>query len=263
MREDLSKDLLPTHGEAIDPVEMARRDQRKTLPKRFYKQASVELREGVYMLLLDGRPAHTPGRNKLALPREDAALLLAAEWQAQGEWIDPGTMPVTRIVNSALDGVSREIEAVRDEIVRYAGSDLVCYRATEPEALVQAQTELWDPVLAFAREQLGASMVLAEGILYVAQPEAALAAVRHAVAELPAPVPLACLHVMTTLTGSTLISLALVRGAMDVEAAWAASHADEDFQIRIWGTDHEAEARRARRWADMRAAADLLAALTG
>lgn len=263
MREDLFKELLPTHGEAIDPVEMARRDQRKTLPKRFYTQAHFDLREGAHALLLDGKPAKTPGRNMLALPTETAARLVAAEWQMQGEQIDPATMPVTRIVNSGLDGVAREVDSVRAEIVKYAGSDLVCYRAAEPEGLVQSQALLWDPVLEFAREDLGARLVLAQGVMFAEQPDHALSAIRGAVDEVEGVLALACLHVMTTLSGSALLALAVARGKMSVEAAWAAAHADEDFQIRVWGADSEALARRERRWAEMKAAADLLKAVQG
>jgi chaperone required for assembly of F1-ATPase len=150
---------------------------------------------------------------------------------------------------------------VRDEVVKYAGSDLVCYRAAEPEGLVQTQALLWDPVLDFARADLGARLVLAEGVMFVDQPDHAIAAVRRAVEEVDGAIALACLHVMTTLTGSALIALAVARGAMSAEAAWAATHADEDFQMRIWGADSEALARRERRWAEMKAAADLLAAV--
>jgi chaperone required for assembly of F1-ATPase len=263
MREDLSKDLLPTHGENIDPVEMARRDQKKALPKRFYAQAHFDLRDGGHVLLLDGKPARTPGRKTLSLPTEAAARLVAEEWQAQAELIDPATMPVTRIVNSALDGVANEMDAVRAEITRYAGSDLVCYRASEPEGLVQAQALLWDPVLEFARHDLGARMVLAEGIMFAQQPDHAMAAVARAVEEIEGAIPLAALHVMTTLTGSTLIALAIARGKLDVEAAWAAAHADEDYQMRIWGADAEALERRARRWTEMKSATDLFFAARG
>lgn len=262
MREDLFKALLPTHGEPIDPVEMARRDLRKNLPKRFYKNASIERRPEGFALLLDGRPARGPAKTLLALPTEAAALALAAEWQAQGETIDPACMPITRIVNSALDGVAREVEAVRAEIVKYAGSDLVCYRASAPEGLAQSQAALWDPVLDYARHDLGARMALAEGIVFAEQPDHALAAVSRAVEALPAPVPLACVHVITTLTGSALMALAFARGGMEAEAVWAAAHADEDYQMRIWGADSEALARREIRWAEMRAAAALFSAVT-
>ncbi len=260
MREDLSKDLLPVHGEEIDPVEMARRDLKKPLPKRFYAKAHFDLRDGAHALLLDGRPAQTPGRNRIALPTPAAAQLVADEWQAQGEQIDPNTMPVTRIVNSAIDGVAREMDAVRAEIARYAGSDLVCYRASEPDGLVEAQARLWDPVLDFAREKLGARLVLAEGVMFAEQPDHALLAVRRAVDAVEGEMALAALHVMTTLTGSALIALALVQDHLDLDAAWTAAHADEDFQMRIWGSDAEALARRDKRWLDMKAAYDLLRA---
>ena len=260
MREDLFKDLLPVHGEEIDPVEMARRDLKKSLPKRFYAKAHFDLRDGAHALLLDGRPAQTPGRNRIALPTEAAARLVADEWQAQGEQIDPNTMPVTRIVNSAIDGVAREMESVRAEIARYAGSDLVCYRASEPDGLVEAQARLWDPVLDFARDKLGARLVLAEGVMFAEQPDHALVAVRRAVDAVEGEMALAALHVMTTLTGSALIALALVQDHFDLDAAWAAAHADEDFQMRIWGADAEALARRDKRWLEMKAAHDLLRA---
>lgn len=262
MRDDLSKDLFPTHGEAIDPVAMARRDQQKALPKRFYKQASIEARDGAYALLLDGRAARTPARAPLALPSRAAAQALAAEWAAQGEVIDPASMPMTRIVNSAIDGVARQMAATAEEIVKFSGSDLVCYRAGEPDSLVHEQSQAWDPVLAFAREALGARFVLAEGVMFVSQPEASLAAVAAAVDEIAqagpgAPFRIAALSIMTTLTGSALIALAIAKGAMSVEEGWRAAHVDEDFQIRAWGSDTAAQARRERRWLDMQAAARL------
>ena len=263
MRDDLSKDLLPTHGEPIDPAEMARRDQRKALPKRFYSQAGVEARDGVFALALDGRPARTPARGLLALPTRAAAEALAAEWAAQGELIDPATMPMTRLVNSALDGVASQMAETAAEIVKFAGSDLVCYRAAEPASLVIEQARAWNPVLDFARDQLGARFALAEGVMFVTQPEAALAAVASAVESIargPAgALRLAALSVMTSLTGSALIALAVAHAAMSAEEGWRAAHVDEDFQIRAWGVDGEAAARREKRLADMLAAARLFA----
>ncbi len=263
MREDLFKDLLPVHGEAIDPVEMARRDLKKALPKRFYTQAHFDLREGAHVLLLDGRPARTPGRKSIALPTAASAQLVADEWQAQVDIIDPATMPITRIVNSALDGVSQEMDGVRAEITRYAGSDLVCYRSSEPESLQQAQALHWDPVLAFARDKLGADLVLANGITFAQQSDEALAAVRRAVDAIEGALPLACVHVMTTLSGSALIALALVQDHLDLQTAWTAAHVDEDFQMRIWGADTEALARRDKRWTEMKAAHDLYLSAKG
>ncbi len=119
MRDDLVSSLLPHSGEPVDPVAMARRDMQKSLPRRFYTEASAAERDGVFVLLLDGRPAKTPAKNPFALPTRAAAEAVAAEWNAQVELIDPATMPLTRIVNSTIDGVARQIDATIDEIARY------------------------------------------------------------------------------------------------------------------------------------------------
>ncbi len=207
-------------GAPLDPVALARRDLVKGLPERFYREASIDERDGVFVVLLDGRAVLTPGRVRLALPTRAAAAALAAEWAAQGETIDPRKMPLTRLVNSALDGVARETDAVRAEIVKYAGSDLLCYRAAEPASLVAAEERAWDPMLAWARADLGIDLKLASGIAFVAQPEDALAAVARVVDAVATPIELACLHVMTTLTGSVVLALAVVRGRLGVDEAW-------------------------------------------
>ena len=252
----------------IDPVAMARRDLKKALPRRFYAAATVGPAEGGgFAVLLDGRPVRTPAKLALAVPNETLAEALAAEWRAQGEIIEPDTMPLTRLVNSALDGVAKAREATLAEVAKFAETDLVCYRAGAPAALVAAQAAAWDPVLAFARDALGARFILAEGVMYVAQPEPALAAVRHALeAEAASPsgaLRLAALSVMTSLTGSVLLALAVTRGAMAPADAWRAAHVDEDHQIAIWGHDAEAAARRGQRWRDMEAAASLAALTAG
>ena len=247
---------------ARDPGRAARQNMRRALPKRFYQTVSLGETAGGYALLLDGRPARTPGKNLLALPTRAAAASLAAEWQSAGEHIDPARMPVTRILNAALDGVAGEIAAVQDEIIKYAGSDLVCYRAGAPAALVAAQSAAWDPVIAFAREVLGARLVLAEGVVFVGQPPPAMAALSATVRVFAEPVPLACLHVLTTLAGSALLALSVAHRRFSVEAAWAAAHIDEDFQARAWGADTEAQTRRALRWLDFSTAATLFRSLT-
>jgi chaperone required for assembly of F1-ATPase len=260
--EGAFENIEPGAVPPVDPIVLARRDLQKTWPKRFYKAAHAEERDGAFALLLDGRPARTPGGNRLALPTLAAAEALAAEWAAQVEVLDPNEMPLTRIVNSAIDGVALEIEATARAICDYAGTDLVCYRAGEPEKLVRAQAAAWDKVLDFARERLGARFICSEGVMFVEQPEPAREALRNAVQSFAerapkAPFLLAALHVMTTLTGSALLALAVVCQEMTAEEAWAAAHVDEDFQIEIWGADEEAMARRAKRWREMEAAAHL------
>lgn len=260
---DLEKDLLPNPGETIDPVELARRDLKKGLPRRFWKLTSVEEADGRFALTLDGRRARTPAKNVLAVPSRALAEAMAAEWEAQGEYIDPGEMPLTRIVNSALDGVAREMDATLEELVKYAGSDLLVYRAGDPASLVAEQAAAWDPVLDWARERHGVRFVLSEGITFVTQPDASIEAMRSAFAAVvgedeASPLRLAGLHVMTTLTGSALLALAVAEGFLDGQAAWKIAHVDEDFQMRAWGQDAEAMARRERRWREMEAAAMML-----
>jgi chaperone required for assembly of F1-ATPase len=213
-------------------------------------------------ILLDGKTVRTPAKVLLAVPTSALAEAIAAEWEAQREHIDPATMPLTRLVNSGLDGVRGREAAVRGDIAKYAASDLLCYRASQPRPLVLRQAELWDPVLAWGREALGASFVTAEGIMPVAQSEAAKAALARALTGYDA-FALTALHVMTTLTGSALLALAHARGRLGVEEAWAAAHVDEDWQIGNWGEDAEAAARRQRRWLEMQVASRLLTLLGG
>ncbi|GGK50487.1 ATP12 family chaperone protein [Salinarimonas ramus] len=249
MPDDFWHDLAPEPGETRrDPREAARGAMTPELPKRFYTCATAEPHpHGGFVLALDGRPAKTPGKRPLAAPTRAAGDALAAEWEGQGERIDPGTMPLTRILNSALDGVATAMEPVAAEIVKYAGSDLLCYRAGDPEALVAAQNAAWDPVLASTRERLGARFLLAEGVMYVEQPRETLEAIAARVSRETEPVALAALSVMTTITGSALIALAVADGALTADDAWHAAHVDELHQERVWGADAIALERRAGR----------------
>ena len=224
--------------------------------KRFYKEVSAVPGPDGFQVQLDGRPVRTPGRRPLSVPGAALAQEIAAEWAGQGETIDPVSMPVTRLVNSAYDGVAAAMEAVGAEIVRYAGSDLVCYRTDGPVKLVALQAELWDPVLDWAKARFEARFLLAEGVMHVAQPPASLDAVA---AQLPGdPLRLAALSLMTTLSGSALIALAVLHGRLSAEEGWRAAHIDEEVQEEFWGVDHEAELRRQARWRDFRAAARLV-----
>nr|WP_295465373.1 ATP12 family protein [Mesorhizobium sp.] len=244
-----------------DPIRRAQIQSKMPLPKRFYNEVSVGERDGGYAILLDGKPVRTPGRSLLILPTEGAARLVADEFAAQESHIDPVTMPVTRIANSTVDGVARDPQPVAEDIVNYAGTDLLLYRAGSPQPLVERQAAAWDPVLDWAHRQIGSRFILAEGVMHVAQPAESIEAVRRHVATRGEPLRLAATHVMTTLTGSALLALAVEAGALDVDAAWTAAHVDEDWNIEMWGTDTEAVARRAFRKADMLAAAKVIAAL--
>jgi chaperone required for assembly of F1-ATPase len=232
------------------------------LPKRFYKSVDVQDEGGEgFSVRLDGRPVRTPAAATLRLPNESAARLVADEYAAQGDEIDPMTMPVTRLVNTAIDGVASEMDAVAEDILRYASTDLVCYRADSPRELVERQAEAWDPVLDWMRSALGARFVLAEGVMHVEQPRESIALLGAHLRPRREALRLAALHVMTNLTGSALIALAVEAGALDAEAAWRAAHVDEDWNIHQWGEDAEAAAHRAARKRDMMGAVALLKAL--
>lgn len=255
---DLFFDLAAPEGTpSDDPIEKARASVRRDLMKRFYAAASVEPSDGGgFAVLLDGRPVRTPARKTLAVPDERVARAVAAEFEAQATHVDPATMPVTRLVNSTLDGVVDNAAAVADEAAAYAGSDLLFYRADGPERLVRRQTAIWDPIVRWAEERFACRFRLAEGVMPVAQDPAALRAVREAMPD--DPFELAGLHSATSLTGSALIARALFEGRLDVDSAWAAAHLDEDWNVELWGEDAEAAARRAFRRAEMDAAALLM-----
>ena len=224
------------------------------LPKRFYEAAEAVPSAAGYALRLDGRRAMTPARHELVVPTRALADAIVAEWRSQGERIDPATMPATRLANTALDGVAGQMDSVRAAISAYAESDLLCYRAGHPDGLVSRQAACWDPVLLAIERRHGARFTLAEGVIHVGQPPGSLVAIARAVEAFDDPFRLTALHMLTTLTGSALIALAVAAGDLDPENAWTAAHVDEDWNVRQWGEDFEAKARRDRRHADFRVA---------
>ncbi len=241
----------------LDPQEAARRGARAAQRKRFYSSAAVGKAEGGgFTVMLDGRPIRTPSGRIVAIPSCEIAEAVAAEWEAQKEIIDPLTMPMTRFANSVVEAVIDRPDAAAEDIAKYFHSDLLFYRAGHPDALVAREARHWDPVLFWAADELGAHFILAEGIMQVRQPDAAVAAARAALAS--DPWSIAATHVVTTLTGSALLALALAHGKLDADAVWAAAHVDEDWNAEQWGTDEEAAERRAARSVDFRAAARIL-----
>jgi chaperone required for assembly of F1-ATPase len=243
----------------LDPEEAVRRTTRGPRRKRFYKNAGLTETADGFAVTLDEKPIRTPSGRQVVVPVREIADAMAAEWNAQHETIDPLTMPLTRFANSVVDAVVDRVDAVTDDVAKYLGSDLLFYRAGHPEALVAREAAHWDPIVFWAADTLGAHFILAEGIVHVRQPDSAIAAARAA---LPAdPWSIAALHVVTTLTGSALLALALLRGVLDRDQVWAAAHVDEDWNIEKWGVDEEVAARRAARLVDFQAAASILRAL--
>jgi len=226
--------------------------------RRFYEAAWAEAGDHGWQVVLDGRPVHTPQHARVDLPSQPLADAIAAEWAEQGTEINPGTMPLTRLANSAIDRAgSQRAEVVRG-LVAYGETDLLCYRAQWPQELVARQAQTWDPILAWARRELGAQLSVVQGVIPARQPDAAIAALEQYV-QGQDDFALTAMNQMTTLTASLVLTLAVTRGFLDDDAAWAAAHVDEDWQIAQWGEDAAARERREAQWADMAAASRFFA----
>ena len=244
----------------LDPRESSRKSSRTPLRNKFYKSASAIETDGGFAVALDGKPIRTPGENALVAPNRALADAMASEWNAQVQQIDPMSMPLTRLANSTIDGVAANTQAVADDIAKYFGSDLLFYRASFPEELIARQARHWDPLLRWAADDLSAHFILTEGVMHITQPDQAVGAAR---ARLPDDAwSVAALHVVTTITGSALLALALKAGFLDASQVWAAAHVDEDWNAEKWGSDGEVELRRAARMRDFEAAALVLKALS-
>lgn len=261
MREILGDLEQGLENGAADPVKRVQQQMKTQLPKRFYKDATVAGTAEGFAVHLDGRPVRTPGKALLALPSEAAAQLVADEFSAQGEHIDPMSMPVLRLVNTAIDGVASDMQAVLEDVMRYSSSDLTCYRAEGPEALVARQAAAWDAALDWARSALGARFFLAEGVMHVEQPRESVSAVGIWLRQREEPFRLAAIHLMTSLSGSALLALAVEASAFSADEAWEAAHVDERWSAEQWGEDAEALAREKARRRDFDAAVALLRAL--
>lgn len=240
------RDFLETLHEdlAKDPEQRARELSKRELPKRFYDEASYAQTDGGFSILLDGRTVKTPAKATLLLPNAALAAAVAEEWAAQDKVVNPAGMPLTRLANSAQDAVGARFDDVADDIVRFAGNDALCYRADDPQSLVDTQRRLWDPVVDWAGDLLGGRFVLIEGVIHAAQPDNLLAAYKSRISD-EKPLRLAALHTATSLTGSALLALAVRENHLDADSAWQAAHVEEDFNIERWGEDAEAAQIRA------------------
>jgi chaperone required for assembly of F1-ATPase len=225
--------------------------------KRLYKDAVAVAVAGGYGIALDGKPLLTPAKRPLVLPALPLAEAIAAEWQAQGDTVDPLAMPQMRLASIAIDLVMPRCEEVLAELGKYAATDLVCYRAEHPPELVARQHSVWQPLVDWATLRFDAPLAITAGIVPVAQPPATLHAFAAALAAYD-PLRLTALHAATAACGSLVIALALIEGRLDAEAAFAAAQLDESFQIEQWGEDAEQTVRRANLRKDIAAIAQLV-----
>jgi chaperone required for assembly of F1-ATPase len=215
----------------------------RPLPKRFYKSVAVTDQLGI---ALDGRNVKTPLKALLVLPNQALAEAVAAEWDAQVDVINPHAMPLTKLANTALDRAIPEKSKIVAEILEFAGSDMVCYRAASPAGLVQRQTTHWDPIIAWATSDIEAEFATVSTITHKRQSPVALQALETTIKALD-PFSFVAVHNLTTLTGSALLAIMLAVGKIPTKVAWRAANVDEDWQIETWGKDAEAMARRTAR----------------
>lgn len=230
--------------------------------KRFYKETTVDEGEGGFRVLLDGRPMRTPAKAVLVVPTRGLAEAVADEWSAvpdQAE-IKVGHLALTRLATTGLDRVPGQRDKVIDDTAKYGGSDLLCYRAADPESLVERQRTAWQPLLDWAAERYGARLSVAEGLSFVTQPEEAVAKLRAAVAA-HGDFALSALYNLTHIAGSLVVALAVAERRLDAEQAFAAAQLDELYQVERWGDDPIALERRTGVRNDIEAGARFLALL--
>lgn len=227
-------------------------------PKRFWKQAEAIEFENGFSVVLDSRGLKTPLKTAFWVPTRAMAEEVAKEWQAQGEKVDPETMPYTRTANSAIDKVTPQFTAVADMLAAYGGSDLLCYRAEAPQELVLRQKQAWDPVLGWAEAEFGAKLKTTQGIMPIDQPEASLRKFSQAVHALT-PFQLAAFHDLVAITGSLVLGLAISRGEVSPDMGFDLSRIDETWQTELWGADEEAAESEALKRESVRRAARFFA----
>lgn len=241
----------------VNPMESAQQNMRPVLAKRFYETAVLSQTDNGFSILLDGRSIKTPGRNKVVIPQRRVAEAAVGEWRAQNAEIDPISMPVTRLINSAIDGVEDKKTETLEDIINYVDSDLVCYRADSPEELVIRQNNKWNPVVNWAKESVGITLVLTQGVMPVLQPKDNREKLLTQLVPLDS-FELASFSLLVNLTGSAILTLGYAKGQMTSQELWDKAHVDEYFSEERWGVDSEAARAREARQKDFRAAAFIL-----
>ncbi|WP_170332198.1 ATP12 family chaperone protein [Ruegeria arenilitoris] len=209
-------------------------------PKRFWTSSAVVEADGGYSVELDGRSVKTPAKAALILPTAAMAQAVSDEWDAQEKEVDPTTMPFTRSANAAIDKVRHQRAEVADMLADYGDTDLLCYRATHPEALEQRQAEAWDPALDWAANVLNARLVPVSGVLHQPQSSAALDTLRQQVHQLDE-YRLAAFHDLVSLSGSLILGFAAAQNWRNPDEIWRISRLDEIWQTEQWGEDEEAQ----------------------
>ncbi|GLQ09360.1 ATPase [Devosia yakushimensis] len=253
--------LEDAHKHIDDGYGRAQHANKVELPKRFYKDVGVAPVDGGFVVTLDGRQVRTPGRKiPIVVPAAAIATAMAEEWAAQGEFIDATTMPMVRLINSAVESGDDAIPAFRAEIIKFAAGDLMLYRADAPQELVSEQELVWDHALVRLARHFGVSFQPTIGVMHQPQPQATLDRLAETLDGENLLVLTALVNV-TGLTGSGLLAIGFWNRLFTPDEVWRAAHVDEDYQIAQWGEDEEAAERRAKRRVEFDTAIAVLEAL--
>ncbi|HEV7345400.1 MAG TPA: ATP12 family protein [Devosia sp.] len=252
--DDIQKHLNDGYGRAqhLNKVE---------LPKRFYKDVAAGAAEGGFVVTLDGRPVRTPARKlPVTVPAAAIATAMAEEWAAQVDVINPATMPMVRLINSAVESGEEMIPAFRDEVIKFAAGDLMLYRAENPQELVSEQELAWDSALTVLARHFGVSFQPTMGIIHQPQPQSTLDRLAQSLNGENL-LTMTAMVSITGLTGSGLLTIGLWNRLFTPDQVWKAAHVDEDYQISQWGEDEEAAERRAMRRVEFDTAVAVLDAM--
>lgn len=211
-----------------------------SLKKRFWKSAAVVEVDGGFNVTLDGHAVRTPSKAALHIQYRTIAEQIAAEWMAQENEVDPATMPATRMVNSVIDKVSVNADAIVEMLTEYAGSDLLCYRSLSPQELIDKQAQIWDPLLEWSATAMGATLIATCGVMHTKQDDLAVNMYRQRLKSMNH-YQLAGVHDLISISGSAVISMALISNHITLNQAWIAATVDEAWQESQWGADAEAQ----------------------
>jgi chaperone required for assembly of F1-ATPase len=227
---------------------------------RFYKEVNiVKLNDG-YAIELDGRPVRTPLGQPQILVSKELAEAIGDEWCAQGEKVDPSSMPLCGYANTAIDRIGNSRQIILDDVLNFAGTDLLCYRSEEPIDLATRQNEQWQPLLDWAADTMGAELLVTVGVLPVKQSVKAIKALANKLQKLD-DMELAGIASLTAASGSVILALALAEGRIDSRQAFEFSQLDEIYQNGRWGADDEAKVRQQNLKNDISSAALFLSLL--
>lgn len=211
--------------------------------KRFYKLVDVAKADGGWRVTLDGRNVRTAGGNAQIVPTRALAEAMAREWADQGEEIDTTRFFFRDLADYALDVVEAGKPAIVGELLPYAETDTLCYRADPDEPQYAPQAAVWEPLLTAAEVRHGVRFERVSGIIHRPQPPATLAKLRT-VLEAQDAFALAALKTLASLATSLTIALAALEENADAEALWNATNFEEDWQAEQWGHDALAQERR-------------------